>query len=165
MSSCSGFKYYLVLIDDLTHYVWTFPLRCKSNVDACLLSFHAYVSTQFQLSLISFQTDNGKEFDNHAFRNYLTKRGIALRLSCPYTSSQNGKSESIIQTLNDCVRSLLFHAGMPSSFWVEALSTTTYILNRWPCQATGQLTPISFYLALHLNSLISGCLVASVFQS
>jgi hypothetical protein len=26
VSSCSSFKYYLVLIDDLTHYVWTFPL-------------------------------------------------------------------------------------------------------------------------------------------
>jgi hypothetical protein len=97
VSSCSGFKYYLVLIDDLTHYVWTFPLRCKSDVYACLVSFHAYVSTQFQLPLIFFQTDNGKEFDNHAFCTYLTKHGIALRLSCPYTSSQNGKAEHIIK--------------------------------------------------------------------
>jgi hypothetical protein len=30
---------------------------------------------------------------------------------------------------------------MPSSFWVEALSTATYLINRRPCQASGWLTP------------------------
>jgi hypothetical protein len=51
--SFSGFKYYLVLIDDYTHYVWIFPLRAKSEVYQCLLAFHAYVSTQFQMSLLA----------------------------------------------------------------------------------------------------------------
>lgn len=161
MPSCSGFKYYLVLIDDLTHYVWTFPLRCESDVYACLLSFHAYVNTQYQLPLISFQTNNGKEFDNYAFQAYLTQHGIAIRLSCPYTSSQNGKAEWIIRTLNDCVRSLLIHAGMPSSFWVEALSTATYLINHRPYQATGRLTPFQLLLGAapeydHLR--VFGCL-------
>jgi hypothetical protein len=64
VSSFSGFKYYLVLIDDLTHYVWTFPLRNKSDVFQCLLAFHACVQTQFQLPILAFQTDNGKEFDD-----------------------------------------------------------------------------------------------------
>ena len=123
--SCSGFKYYLVLIDDLTHYVWTFPLRSKADVFACILSFHAYVSTQFQLPILSFQTDNGKEFDNQALRAHFATHGIVFRLSCPYTSSQNGTAERIIRTLNDCVRSMLLHAGMPPSFWVEALATMT----------------------------------------
>jgi len=62
--SNSGFKYYLVLIDACTHFIWTFPMRAKSEVAECLISFHAYVLTQFQLPLISFQTDTGKEFDN-----------------------------------------------------------------------------------------------------
>ena len=62
--SNSGFKYYLVLIDACTHFIWTFPMRAKSEVADCLISFHAYVLTQFQLPLISFQTDTGKEFDN-----------------------------------------------------------------------------------------------------
>jgi len=47
VSSFSGFKYYLVLIDDFTHYIWTFPLRAKSDVIDCLIAFHAYVRTQF----------------------------------------------------------------------------------------------------------------------
>jgi hypothetical protein len=63
-------------------------------------------------------TDNEKELDIHALR-------IAFRVSCFYTSSQNGKAEWIVRTLNDCIRSLLHYAGMTPSFWVEALSTNT----------------------------------------
>jgi histone deacetylase 1/2 len=111
VSSNNGFKFYLVLIDACTHYVWTFPLRAKSEVSQCLLQFHAYVLTQFQLPLIAFQTDNGKEFDNTVVRQHFAAHGISFRLTCPYTSAQNGKAERIIRTLNDCVRSLLVHAN------------------------------------------------------
>lgn len=103
--------------------------------------FHAYVCTKFQLPLIALQTDNGKEFDNLALRRHLASSGIALRLSCPYTSPQNGKAERILRTLNDCVRCLLLHAGIPESFWVKALATATHLLNRRPCQASGTATP------------------------
>jgi hypothetical protein len=61
VSSFSGFKYYLVLIDDFTHYIWTFPLCAKSDVFHCLVAFHAYVRTQFKLSLLALQTDNEKK--------------------------------------------------------------------------------------------------------
>lgn len=141
VASWSEFKYYLVLIDDFTHYVWTFPLRCKSDVLACLLSFHAYVRTQFLLPLISLQTNNDREFDNQALRQHLAAHGAVLRLSCPYTSSQNGKAEHIIRTLNDCTHSLLLHAGMPPSFWAKALSTATHLINRRPCQSSGSSMP------------------------
>lgn len=112
---------------------------------------HAYVQTQFQLPLISLQPDNGKEFDNHTMCTHLTAHSIAFRLSCPYTSSQNGKAERIIRTLNDCVRSLLLHVGMPPSFWAEALSTATYLLNRRTCQATSHLTPFQLLLGAPPN--------------
>jgi hypothetical protein len=64
--SNSGYKYYLILLDDFTHYVWTFPIRNKSDVLPLLHSFHAYVQTQFGLRWIALQTDNRREFDNHA---------------------------------------------------------------------------------------------------
>lgn len=159
--SCSGFKYYLVLVDDFTHYVWTFPLRAKSEVLQCLLHFHAYTRTQFQLPLIAFQTDNGKEFDNHGLRTHLANHGVNLRLSCPYTSSQNGKAKRIIRTLNDCIHSLLLHAAMPDKFWVEALATATHLLNRRPCQTSGAVTPFQLLLGCppsYAHLRVFGCL-------
>lgn len=68
-----------MLVDDFTHYVWTFPLRAKSNVFTCLVAFHAYIRTQFQLPLLALQTDNGKEFDNLALHRHCESHGIALR--------------------------------------------------------------------------------------
>jgi hypothetical protein len=42
--SVSGYKYYLVILDDCTHYSCTFPLRHKSNTFTRLSHFFAYVS-------------------------------------------------------------------------------------------------------------------------
>jgi hypothetical protein len=62
--SVSGYRYYLVILDDCSHFVWTFPLRVKSNTFSILLIFFAFVSTQFGRTIKAVQCDNGREFDN-----------------------------------------------------------------------------------------------------
>jgi hypothetical protein len=62
--SVSGSKYYLVILDDFTHYLWTFPLTLKSDTFTTLSNFFAYVSTQFDKSVKAIQYDNGCEPDN-----------------------------------------------------------------------------------------------------
>jgi hypothetical protein len=37
--SIFGFKYFLVILDDFTHYLWTIPLWLKSDAYAALASF------------------------------------------------------------------------------------------------------------------------------
>jgi hypothetical protein len=39
ITSMSGYKYYLVVLDDFSHYVWTFPLRAKSEAFPALRHF------------------------------------------------------------------------------------------------------------------------------
>jgi len=46
--SHSGYKYYVVFLDDYSHYLWTIPLRNKSDVLPTLRSFISYVHTQFR---------------------------------------------------------------------------------------------------------------------
>jgi transposase InsO family protein len=96
--------------------MWMFPLRKKSDVATTLTAFYAYVSTQFGRPIHALQTDNGKEFDNVAVRTLLSSHGTIFRLTCPYTSQQNGRAERILRTLNDCVRTLLFHSHVPPPF-------------------------------------------------
>jgi hypothetical protein len=62
--SVSGSKYYLVILDDFTHYLWTFPLKLKSDIFTTLSNFFAYVSTQFSRTVKPIQCDNGHEFDS-----------------------------------------------------------------------------------------------------
>jgi transposase InsO family protein len=132
VSSISGFQYYLVLVDDFSHYCWTFSLRHKSEVHTHIVNFVAYAQTQFSLPIRCFQADNGTEFVNNATTTFLAALGVLLRTSCPYTSAQNGKAERMLRTLNNTVRTLLIHASMPPSYWAEALATAVVLLNRRP---------------------------------
>ena len=141
VASISGSRYYLVILDNFSHFCWTFPLAHKSEVHKHITHFCNFVQTQFGLSVKSIQADNGTEFVNRTLTDLFSARGIHLRLSCPYTSPQNGKAERILRTLNNICRTLLIHAHMPASYWAEALATATYLLNRRPCSAVHNSVP------------------------
>ena len=159
--SISGFRYYLVIVDDYSHYYWSFPLKHKSCAASKIVAFFAYARTQFNTTIRSLQADNGTEFLNSTIDALLTRNGTVLRLSCPYTSQQNGKAERAIRTINDTMRTLLFHAHLPENLWAESLAAATYLLNRRPCKAVQSLVP---YTRLHgrppsYNTLrVFGCL-------
>jgi hypothetical protein len=72
--SISGYKYYLVIIDDFSHYSWTFPLCAKSDTFPTLLHFFAWMSTQFGLTVKAVQCNNGREFDNSTSRSFSLPR-------------------------------------------------------------------------------------------
>jgi histone deacetylase 1/2 len=159
--SVSGFKYYLVILDDYSHYVWTFPLRAKSVVHQLFLNFRQYVLTHFGLPIRFIQCDNGKEFDNNQNRNFFLSQGILFRFSCPYTSPQNGKAERSLRTINDILRTLLIQASLPSRFWAEALRTATYLLNIRPTKTCPLYSPFQSLFLSHpdySDLRVFGCL-------
>jgi hypothetical protein len=125
----SGYKYYLVILDDCSHFLWTFPLKLKYDTFLTLYHFFAYAHTQFGASIKAVECDNGREFDNSSSRTFFLTHGAQLRMSCPYTSAQNSKAERIICSTNNMVRSLLFQACVPPAYWTEALHTATHLLN------------------------------------
>jgi hypothetical protein len=43
IESITGFKYYLIVVDDYSRYIWTFPLRRKSDVSSTLHSFYYHI--------------------------------------------------------------------------------------------------------------------------
>jgi hypothetical protein len=45
VTSISGYGYYLVMIDDYSHFCWTFPLKRKSDVHEHMVNFVAYTRT------------------------------------------------------------------------------------------------------------------------
>jgi hypothetical protein len=80
--SVSGYKYYMAILDDCTHYSWTFSLRQKSDNFLTLFHFFTFVSTQFGRTIQSIQCDNGCEFDNsstHTFSS-LTASNFGCRV-------------------------------------------------------------------------------------
>jgi hypothetical protein len=122
-------------------------LKSKSEVHQLNVDFIAYAHTQFSL-VRCFQANNGTEFVNHAMQTSLAANGIVFHLSCPYTSPQNGKDERVLRTLNNSLRTLLIQASMPPTYWAEALSAATYLLNRYPSSIHHELP----YCRLHGSS-------------
>lgn len=57
----SGLKYYVIFLDQFTHFAWVYPIRNKSDVFCKFLNFRAYIKNQFQTEIQTFQCDNGKE--------------------------------------------------------------------------------------------------------
>jgi histone deacetylase 1/2 len=60
--SFTGYKYYLIILDDYSHYSWVFPLRNKSDTASTLERFFVYIRTQFHTIIKCLQCDNGGSF-------------------------------------------------------------------------------------------------------
>jgi hypothetical protein len=84
--SVSGYKYYLVILDDYSHFVWIFLLHVESNTFSTLSNFFAYVSTQFDRTIKAVQCDNGCQLDNASSHTFFTTKGVLMWMFCPYTS-------------------------------------------------------------------------------
>ena len=86
--SLSGYKYYLVVVDDFSHYSWTFSLRAKSETFPTLLHFFAWVSTQFGLTVKAVQCDNRREFGNFTSRSFFLSGCSAVYVLSVYLYSK-----------------------------------------------------------------------------
>ena len=85
---------YLILLDDCSHFSWSFPLHKKSDTSTTLQQFFSFVKTQYNVVIKALQCDNGGEFINSTLRSFFSTNGIAYHFSCPHTSPQNGKSRA-----------------------------------------------------------------------
>ncbi|XP_073153484.1 uncharacterized protein [Henckelia pumila] len=70
------------------------------------------------------------------------EKGITRHRTVTGTPQQNGLAERMNRTLLERVRCMLINASLPKSFWVEALSTACYLVNRYPSSAIGFKTPM-----------------------
>ena len=94
--------------------------------------------------------------------------GISFRLSCPYSSPQNGKAERKIRSINNIIRTLLIHASIPPSFWQYALEMASYISNILPSKSITFQSPVSMLYNKNPSYTylrIFGCLCFPLFPS
>jgi hypothetical protein len=89
--------------------------------------------------------DGGGEYAGDEFFSFLRKEGIQAEPSAPYTPQQNGISERCNRTVMDPARSMLKHAGMPNSFWADAVKVAVYIKNCLPTRALPDRTPFELW--------------------
>jgi hypothetical protein len=111
--------------------------------------FLILVNTQFSTIVKIFRSDSGGEYMSNDFQSFLQTKGIISQRSCSYTPQQNRVAGRKNRHLLDVVRTLLIETSIPSKFWVEALTTTTYLINRLPSQILSLKSPYFFLHHCH----------------
>ncbi|KAG8499323.1 hypothetical protein CXB51_005887 [Gossypium anomalum] len=118
---CEGNLYYVSFLDMTSRFTWIYLIRRKSQAVECFSQFQMMVFTQFGKHIKQFQSDWGGEFP--AFSSVLANQGILHRVSCPYTSEQNGVAEHG-KTPFQC---LFNHAPTYDDLWVFGCCCFPYL--------------------------------------
>ena len=103
----AGNVYFLLLVDDMSRFMWLTLLRSKADAPAAIQAFQARVERETGKKLKVLRTDNGGEFTSVEFGEYCAGEGIQRHHSAPYTPQQNGVVEQRNQTVVAMARSIL----------------------------------------------------------
>ncbi|UYV67002.1 hypothetical protein LAZ67_4003628, partial [Cordylochernes scorpioides] len=158
--SPGGSLYFVSFKDDFSRFRVAYFIRHKSDVLEKFKEFVKRVRTETGNKIKRFRTDNGTEFLNKNFSDYLKSLGIVHELTAPYTPEQNGISERDNRTIVESARCLLHGRKMPLELWAEAVNTAVYLLNRCTTKVLGNSTPYEIWYKrkpsiLHLKTF--GC--------
>nr|KAJ0211503.1 hypothetical protein LSAT_V11C400213080 [Lactuca sativa] len=121
--SLGGNKYTLVVVDEFTRFTWVIFLKKKSHAAQEIISLIRKNETLTGLKVKQLRSDHGTEFRNSTLEEFCDHKGIGQNFSAPCTPQQNGVAERRSRTLIEAGRTLMIHAGLPMSFWAEAVNT------------------------------------------
>lgn len=87
--SLGGAKYFVTFTDDKSRRTWVYPLRYKGECLTKFKEFKAHAEKQSGRTIKILRSDNGKEFINKEFDNYLAlnTRGSLLLSSSVVTNA------------------------------------------------------------------------------
>lgn len=133
--TADGDKYFVTFIDDFTHFVTVYLIKCKSEVFKCFKQYKAAAEVQFNNKISLLRMDNGGEYTSNEFRTFCSTNGIKMEYTVPYNPQQNGVSERFNRTLLDKARTMIADSTLPKFIWGEAVRTAAYIINRTPSKS------------------------------
>jgi transposase InsO family protein len=154
VDSLGGSRWFVTFIDDCTRMTWVCLMKTKGEVNMLFQNFHKMISTQYNAQVKVLRSDNGGEYLSHELQQYLRTKGILHQTTCPNTPQQNGVAERKNRHLLEVIRALLIEAHMPLSYWGEALTTATYLINRLPCSTIDYQTPSEALSKMGMESMV-----------
>ncbi|HLP34673.1 MAG TPA: DDE-type integrase/transposase/recombinase, partial [Amoebophilaceae bacterium] len=110
VKSKGGSVYFMTFIDDKSRWCEIYFLKKKSEALDAFKRYKAYAENFTGKKIKFLQSDNGLEYCNQEFDEYLQNCGIRHRLTVPYTPQQNGVAERKNRTLLNTARCLLIQS-------------------------------------------------------
>jgi len=145
-------RYVFVIVDDYSHFTWTLFLAPKDESFEKFLMLLKKIKKRVGHSLVSLRSNHGKEFENSSFIEYCNEDDVDHNFSAPRTPQQNGVVEHKKRTLEDMTRTMFVASGLHRNFWVEALNTSCYIIDR--CMIRSILTRLLMNFSKDENPIL-----------
>jgi transposase InsO family protein len=123
----------------------------KSDTFSLFMTFLNRAENFTGRTLKSVVSNNGGEFVNKKFADLFQSRGIVHHTTAPYTPQQNPFAERGNRTTIEKARALLLTAGLPLTWWGEAVTTSVYLENRSPDSSIGMKTPFELWTGCPLD--------------
>lgn len=142
VTSLLGERWYVTFIDGFSRCAWLYLLKQKSDVLSAFKIVHTLVCNQYNTNVKIFCSDNGTEYVNKDFSNFLSSCGVLHQTTCVNTAEQNGVAEWKNRHLLEVALSLMFMMNVPKFLWGEAVKTAAYLINRMPSRVLNYKTPI-----------------------
>ncbi|UYV82244.1 hypothetical protein LAZ67_21001448 [Cordylochernes scorpioides] len=139
--SIGSAKYVLTIVDDFSRKIFVKFLHSKSDTLEIFKEFLESTENLLNKRAKCIRSDNGLEFVNQEFENYLKNKGIIHQKTTIYTPPQNGIAERANRSIINGTRTLLVESELPTKFWAEAMHNFVYTKNRTPNKHNLKITP------------------------
>jgi transposase InsO family protein len=107
VESMSGFKYFVLFIDDYSRKTWIYFLKTKDEVFDRFHEFRTLVENQTGRKIQVLRSNNGGEYTSKEFVDYCTATGIKKELIVPYNPQHNGVVERKNRTIVGAARAMI----------------------------------------------------------
>jgi len=141
----SGNRYFLLLVDDFSRYMWIALLPSKDGAAAAIKRIQAAAERKTRKKVLALRTDRGGEFTAADFSDYCAQLGLRRELTAPNTPHQNGVVECHNQSVVGTARCMLKAKGLSGVFWGEAVTKAVYLLNRCSSKRIYGKTPYELW--------------------
>ena len=141
-ASRQGFNYFVTWIDDASRRVIVNGIRHKSEVEACYRDFITRAEVETGERSAALRSDAGGEYSGATMQTYLKSKGILHEVPTAETPEHDGVSERMNRTLVENARAMLEDAGLPKSYWYDAVEYAALVHNVSPTRSLkGNVTP------------------------
>ena len=93
LATNGGRRYFLLLVDDCSRYMWLQLLTSKDEAAAAIKKFKMRAEAESGKKLHVLRTDRGGEFTSVEFAAYYVDQGVGQHHTAPYSPQQNGAVE------------------------------------------------------------------------
>lgn len=143
--SVGGSRYFMLIRDEYSSYMFCYFIANKSQVLGCIKRFITEATALAQKSVKYIRSDNGSEFKNSSMSMLLESENVIQEFSAPWTPQQNGEAERANRTVLETAKTILSESGLPLELWGEAVLCAVYLRNRITNSRNHEQTPFQMF--------------------